>query len=83
MIAVLRPNNKWGRNSNDAVAMSKAWHNGCDPTSVKVCTFNKNKEKAAAILDLPEDFTTEDIETILSGRKVVAFYPSKAASASS
>lgn len=74
VIAALSPNNKWERNCNDAEAMIKAWHNGCDTTSVKVCTFNKNKEKAAAILNLPEDFTTEDIESILSGRKVCAFY---------
>lgn len=74
VIAALSPNNKWERNCNDAEAMIKAWANGCDPTSVKVCTFNKNKEKAAAILNLPDDFTTEDIETILSGRKVCAFY---------
>ena len=74
VIAALSPNNKWERNCNDAEAMIKAWAHGADPTSVKVCTFNKNKEKAAAIINLPEDFTTEDIETILSGRKVVAFY---------
>ncbi len=74
VIAALSPNNKWERNCNDAEAMIKAWSKGCDPKSVKVCTFNKNKEKAAAILDLPDEFTTEDIETILSGRKVVAFY---------
>ena len=74
VIAALSPNNKWERNCNDAEAMIKAWANGCDPTSVKVCTFNKNKEKAAAILNLDDDFTTEDIERILNGRKVVAFY---------
>lgn len=74
VIAALSPNNKWERNCNDAEAMIKARHNGCDPTSVKVCTFNKNKEKAAAILNLDDDFTTEDIERILSGRKVCAFY---------
>jgi len=74
VIAALSPNNKWERNCNDAEAMIKAWHSGADPTSVKVCTFNKNKDKAAAILALPDDFTTEDIESILSGRKVCAFY---------
>jgi len=74
VIAALSPNNKWERNCNDAEAMIKAWHNGADPTAVKVCTFNKNKDKAAQILALPDDFTTEDIESILSGRKVCAFY---------
>jgi hypothetical protein len=77
VIAALSPNNKWTRNCTDAEAMIKAWHLGADPLSVKVCTFNKNKAKAAAILALTaDDLETEIIAEILNGRKVVAFYRS-------
>jgi hypothetical protein len=75
VIAALSPNNKWERNCRDAESIIKAWHAGADPKLVKVCTFNKNKEKALQILSLtnPESMS-EDIQTILNGRKVVAFY---------
>jgi len=77
VIAALSPNNKWARNQTDAEAMIKAWHMGADPLSVKVCTFNPNKAKAAAILALTaEDLLTDTIAEILNGRKVVAFYRS-------
>ena len=77
VIAALSPNNKWTRNCIDAEAMIKAWHMGADPLSVKVCTFNPNKAKAAAILALTaEDLLTDTIAEILNGRKVVAFYRS-------
>jgi hypothetical protein len=77
VIAALSPNNKWTRNCVDAEAMIKAWHVGADPLSVKVCTFNPNKVKAAAILALTaEDLETDTIAPILNGRKVVAFYRS-------
>ena len=77
VIAALSPNNKWTRNCVDAEAMIKAWHMGADPLSVKVCTFNPNKAKAAAILALTaEDLETDTIAPILNGRKVVAFYRS-------
>jgi len=77
VIAALSPNNKWTRNCIDAEAMIKAWHAGADPMGVKVCTFNKNKAKAAAILALTaEDLETDTIAPILHGRKVVAFYRS-------
>ena len=77
VIAALSPNNKWTRNCTDAEAMIKTWHMGADPMGVKVCTFNKNKAKAAAILALTaDDLETDTIAEILNGRKVVAFYRS-------
>jgi hypothetical protein len=77
VIAALSPNNKWIRNCTDAEAMIKAWHMGADPMGVKVCTFNPNKAKAAAILALTaDDLETDTIAEILNGRKVVAFYRS-------
>jgi hypothetical protein len=77
VIAALSPNNKWTRNCTDAEAMIKAWHMGADPMGVKVCTFNPNKAKAAAILALTaDDLETDTIAEILNGRKVVAFYRS-------
>ena len=77
VISALSPNNKWTRNCVDAEAMIKAWHYGADPMAVKVCTFNPNKAKAAAILALSaDDLETDTIAEILNGRKVVAFYRS-------
>jgi hypothetical protein len=79
VLAALSPNNKWTRNCTDAEAMSKAWHYGADPLTVKVCTFNPNKAKAAAILALSDAETQGDVDPIapiLNGRKVVAFYRS-------
>jgi hypothetical protein len=73
VIAALSPNNKWSRNCIDAEAMIKAWHYGVDPTTVKVCTFNPNKAKAAEILTL-QDPSSVNIAAILNGRKVSAFF---------
>jgi hypothetical protein len=75
VIAALSPNNKWERNCIDAEAMIKTWHIGGDYNAIKVCTFNKNKQKAIAILNL-ESVDTEAIVSILNGQKVVAFYRS-------
>jgi hypothetical protein len=73
VIAALSPNNKWERNCIDAEAMIKTWSIGGDYNAIKVCTFNKNKQKAIAILSL-ESVDTEAIAGILNGQKVVAFY---------
>lgn len=73
VLAALSPNNKWLRNCADAEAMIRAHANGIDPTSVKVCTFNPNKAKAAAILADPS-LSQDAIAEILSGRKVTAFF---------
>lgn len=75
VIAALSPNNKWERNCQDAERLIKTWHVGGDMMSVKVCTYNTNKQKAIAILEL-ESVDTEAIAKILNGRKVVAFYRS-------
>jgi len=76
VIAALSPNNKWERNCQDAEALIKAHWLGSDPKLVKVCTFNKNKDKAIEILNLDSDDEDlgDKIQSILSGRKVVAFY---------
>jgi hypothetical protein len=77
VIAALSPNNKWERNCIDAEAMIKTWHIQGDYNAIKVCTFNPNKRKAIAILELDmESVDTEAIPTILNGQKVVAFYRS-------
>jgi hypothetical protein len=77
VIAALSPNNKWERNCIDAEAMIKTWAIDGDYNAIKVCTFNKNKQKAIAILDLDmESVDTEAIPNILNGQKVVAFYRS-------
>lgn len=75
VIAALSPRNKWNQNSIDAEAMIKAWHYGIDPTTIKVCTFNTNKAKAAEILTLA-DPSSENIIGVLNGRKVVNFFKS-------
>jgi hypothetical protein len=77
VIAALSPNNKWERNCIDAEAMIKTWAIGGDYDMIKVCTFNPNKRKAIAILELDmESVDTEAIPNILNGQKVVAFYRS-------
>jgi hypothetical protein len=77
VIAALSPNNKWERNCIDAEAMIKVWSINGDYNSIKVCTFNKNKQKAIDILSLDmESADAEAIQTILSGQKVVSFYRS-------
>ena len=77
VIAALSPNNKWERNCIDAETMIKTWHISGDYDAIKVCTFNKNKAKAIAILNLDmESVDTEAIANILNGQKVVAFYRS-------
>lgn len=77
VIAALSPNNKWERNCIDAEAMIKTWHINGDYNVIKVCTFNKNKQKAIDILSLDmESADAEAIQTILSGQKIVSFYRS-------
>jgi hypothetical protein len=75
VIAALSPRNKWNQNSIDAETMIKAWHYGIDPTTIKVCTFNLNKAKAAEILTLT-DPSSDNIIGVLNGRKVVNFFKS-------
>ena len=55
VIAALSPRNKWERNVDDAWSLCKAWARGEDPASVRVCTFNANKNKAWSILEGDDD----------------------------
>lgn len=70
VIAALSPNNRWERNLTDADSMIRAYatggHDAAD--SIKVGTYNANKNKALAIL------SGGDCLQILGGLKVRAFY---------
>lgn len=66
VIAALSPRNKWERNVDDARALCKAWARGEDPESVRVCTFNANKNKAWRILEGDDD-------VLATSPKVAAF----------
>jgi hypothetical protein len=77
VIAALSPNNRWERNCQDAERLIEAYVSGYDLSLVKVCTYNKNKQKAIDILSLDmEKAEYNAIETILSGQKITAFYRS-------
>jgi hypothetical protein len=66
VIAALSPNNRWERNLVDAENLIKGFKRG--DTSVKVCTFGPNKEKAIQIL------SGGHIPEILKGPKTNAFF---------
>jgi hypothetical protein len=77
VFSALSPRNKWEKNCIDAEAIIKTWSIGGDYDMLKVSTFNPNKRKAIAILELDmESADAEAITNILSGQKVVAFYRS-------
>lgn len=73
VIAALSPNNKWERNCKDADNLISLYISGGIKAAAdcKVCTYGANKAKALAIL---EATATDDYDSILNGRKVVAFY---------
>jgi len=76
VIAALSPRNRWERNMQDAESMIKVYSAGGDYddlVSLKVCTFTKNKIKAAQILTL-DCASDTDIKAILSGPKMIEFY---------
>lgn len=50
VVSALSPNNKWERNKFDALQVIKAYLSNALQSSVKVCTYNANKEKAFKIL---------------------------------
>ena len=52
VLSALSPRNKWQRNKADAEAVLSAVRNNEPMESVKVCTFNTNKEKAFDIARL-------------------------------
>ena len=69
VIAALSPNNRWERNVADAQRLFAVYENSdLNINDVRVCTFNKNKEKAIRILE------GEHPLDVLSGNKVRAFY---------
>jgi hypothetical protein len=72
VIAALSPQNRWERNCKDAEQLCLLYTvDGVDAAKqLKVGTFNNNKQKALDILQSEED----SIETILNGRKIVAFF---------
>lgn len=73
VIAALSPNNRWERNLSDASTLLKIAQAGGseeDLQAAKVSTFGRNKDKAIRIIREPGP----DIMTILSGRKVQAFF---------
>ena len=75
VIASLSPRNKWSRNVIDAENLIETFVR--DPESavnIKVCTFNKNKEKALNILKADQDFYTENVRDILKGPKLIEFF---------
>ena len=73
VIAALSPNNKWERNCKDAEDLISVYvAAGSEAAAdVKVCTYGKNKAKAIVLLECGDPL---QYETILNGRKVVAFY---------
>ena len=76
VIAALSPRNRWERNMQDAESMVKVYSAGGDYDdlmNLKVCTFTKNKIKAAKILTLDCASDTQ-IKAILSGPKMIEFY---------
>ena len=72
VIAALSPQNRWERNCKDAEQLCLLYTvDGVDAARQhKVSTFGKNKQKALDILQSEEG----EIEAILNGRKVVAFF---------
>ncbi len=75
VIAALSPRNKWTRNLIDAENLINVFCTaGADACAdVKVCTFNKNKAKAIAILQ-ENVISLNAIESILSGPKLKEFF---------
>lgn len=73
IMAALSPNNKWERNVKDADLLIGAYINGDHVESVAVCTYNKMRAKAWAILDaMPED--DQHMIRLLNGQKIVSFF---------
>ena len=73
VIAALSPSNRWERNMVDAWNLVRAYcaAGAEEARQIKVCTFGKMKDKAIKVLE-SDSFT--EIDAILNGRKIVAFY---------
>lgn len=65
-LAFLSPNNKWERNIIDTKNILNAYKNSVPLNEVKVCTYNKNKNKVINLL--------EGTNTTITGRKVSSFF---------
>lgn len=74
VVAALSPRNKWERNIQDADALITAFRFGGreQAEQTKVCTFDKNKDKAIRILE--EASADSSVLLILSGPKLKEFY---------
>jgi len=70
VVSALSPNNKWERNKIDAEAVVVAALAGATPEQVKVCTYNKNKEKAFRILLGVEKITPNSPKTYAFAQNV-------------
>lgn len=68
VMAAISPRNKWKTNICNTFSLVMGHQNKVNPKDIKISTFNKNKEKAWAILE------GADPLTILGGNKVRAFY---------
>jgi len=73
VIAALSPSNRWERNMVDAENLVRAYRAGGadEARKIKVCTFGKMKDKAIKVM---ESECHDEIDGILNGRKIVAFY---------
>ena len=63
VIAALSPRNKWERNILDAANVLRAVRLKKSPEAVKVCTFNKNKQKAFNIAKGEEEIKPSSKKT--------------------
>ena len=70
VLSILSVNNKWPRNKIDAEAVIVAWLAGATPEQVKVCTYNKNKEKAFRLLLGTDELTTDSPKTYAFAQNV-------------
>lgn len=63
VISALSPRNKWERNLIDAESVLNAVRNNIPEEEIKVCTFNKNKEKAFNIARLKQVIGSDALKT--------------------
>ena len=70
VISSLSPNNRWERNLYDTKTVTWASTRKLKPSAVKVCTFNKNKQKAFDILDDSKTIEWKSRKTYSFGKNV-------------
>jgi hypothetical protein len=63
VISALSPRNKWEQNIKDARSVFQAINNNLEPSDIKVCTFNKNKNKAFLIAKGEVEITDKSRKT--------------------